>query len=115
MMMAMMKKRCTTTTLHSQNLLSWLSSVMLLAHYVVGTLIFSSFLFIGTSSASYILCRFVGSAFVCRLLLWLEHDSLCMQFQHKHNRHGQEDSIDLGPLQPLTAHEQNQKPSGELA
>lgn len=85
------------TTIAS-NLLSWLSSVMLLAHYVVGTLVFSSFLFMGTSSASFVLCRLAGSALICRLILWLEHDSLCMQSQAKPRRPGSEDSISLEPL-----------------
>lgn len=92
------------------NLLSWLSSLMILAHYSIGTFIFSSFLFIGTPGAGTILCRFVGSALICRLLLWLEYDSLCVQFETKLRRHGLEDNISLEPLRHSTAHEGYHKP-----
>ncbi|PVI03073.1 hypothetical protein DM02DRAFT_652874 [Periconia macrospinosa] len=87
----------------ASNILSCFSSMMILAHYVIGTLVFSSFLFIGTPGASIILCRFIGSALICRLLLWLEHDSLCTQYQAQSKRSSLENSISLEPSRHSTA------------
>ncbi|KAH8678278.1 hypothetical protein BX600DRAFT_493574 [Xylariales sp. PMI_506] len=57
-------------------ILYWVASCMLLAHYVFGTLVLSSLLFISVNDAAIVLMRYAMSAICCRWLVWFEMESL---------------------------------------
>jgi hypothetical protein len=52
--------------------LSWFTSTGSVLHIMFGTLVFSSFLFISTRDAAFVVLRFVLSAVICRAVLMLE-------------------------------------------
>lgn len=52
-------------------------------HLVFGTLLFSSLLFIGLEEASFLILRFVASAFFCRLLIQFEIGGMIKVEQHR--------------------------------
>jgi hypothetical protein len=53
-------------------LLNWLAVLLAFAHFIFGTLVFSSILLIGTLDAFGVLSRYLVSALVCRGVIMLE-------------------------------------------
>ena len=52
--------------------LNWIALILAYAHWVLGTLVFSSTLFIGTLDALGVFTRYLASALVCRMILLVE-------------------------------------------
>ncbi len=52
--------------------LNWVAVILAYTHWIFGTLVFSSTLFIGTLDALGVIARYVASALVCRMILLVE-------------------------------------------
>lgn len=52
--------------------LNWAAVLFGYTHWIFGTLVFSSTLFIGTLDALSVIARYVASAFICRTILLVE-------------------------------------------
>ena len=52
--------------------LNWVAVILAYAHWIFGTLVFSSTLFIGTLDAFGVIARYLASALVCRMILLVE-------------------------------------------
>ena len=52
--------------------LNWVAVILAYAHWIFGTLVFSSTLFIGTLDALGVIARYLASALVCRMILLVE-------------------------------------------
>ena len=52
--------------------LNWAAVMLAYAHWIFGTLVFSSTLFIGTLDALGVIARYLASALVCRMILLVE-------------------------------------------
>lgn len=52
--------------------LNWVALILAYAHWIFGTLVFSSTLFIGTLDALGVIARYLASAIICRMILLVE-------------------------------------------
>ena len=52
--------------------LNWVAVILAYAHWIFGNLVFSSTLFIGTLDALGVMARYLASALVCRMILFVE-------------------------------------------
>ena len=52
--------------------LIWVALILAYAHWIFGTLVFSSTLFIGTLDAFGVIARYLASALICRMVLLVE-------------------------------------------
>lgn len=52
--------------------LHWAAVILAYAHWIFGTLVFSSTLFIGTLDGLGVIARYLASALVCRMILLVE-------------------------------------------
>ena len=52
--------------------LNWVAVILAYAHWIFGTLVFSSALFIGTLDALGVIARYLASALVCRMIMLVE-------------------------------------------
>jgi len=52
--------------------LNWAAVLLAYAHWISGTLVFSSTLFIGTLDAVAVIARYLASALLCRMILLVE-------------------------------------------
>ncbi|KAL9613066.1 MAG: hypothetical protein Q9167_002365 [Letrouitia subvulpina] len=52
--------------------LNWIAVILAYAHWIFGTLVFSSTLFIGTLDALGVIARYLASALICRTILLIE-------------------------------------------
>ncbi|KOS42987.1 hypothetical protein ACN38_g6119 [Penicillium nordicum] len=68
-------------------LLSWILSLLTAAHVMLGTLVFSSMLFISVRDSVAVITRFMGSVIVCRVVLMYEVAKL----RHLYNLHSREE------------------------
>lgn len=68
-------------------LLSWILSLLTAAHVMLGTLVFSSMLFISVRDSVAVITRFMGSVIVCRVVLMYELAKL----RHLYNLHTREE------------------------
>lgn len=57
-------------------ILNWLAIFLAYAHWIFGTLVFASTLFIGTLDAVGVIMRYVVSALLCRAIILMELSGL---------------------------------------
>ena len=57
-------------------ILNWVATILAYAHWISGTLVFSSTLFIGTLDAFGVIARYAVSALLCRAIMLMELSGL---------------------------------------